>query len=281
MCVLLLAARDFDKQILVSTGIGLTPALSVIEAHKESRTIFLVWSTREAEMVEFFLENYHYLDHRHGFNYIFYTGTRPLNATLLESLPRNVKITNSRPDLDVLIPDIIHASECSDVKSQDDFQTCSKCQVIQDLLDNASLLSASSLSDDMKLQVLANMTKDAGYDFLELSSHLREAEIPCPFTSPMKRLSSRSSKVSPTPPTYNVLTDASASTVLKRIHHLAQVWKPTLHASRSIKKMEHKKSLLSRWGILYCGGSTQVKGALKDIANEYEIMGFHHETFAW
>ena len=36
-------AMLFDNQILVATGIGITPALSVIHAHKASRRVNLVW----------------------------------------------------------------------------------------------------------------------------------------------------------------------------------------------------------------------------------------------
>lgn len=64
-------ARFYDNQILVASGIGITPALSVIRAHKSSRNISLIWATRDANMLELFLEHL-YLDHK-GWNLIFYT----------------------------------------------------------------------------------------------------------------------------------------------------------------------------------------------------------------
>lgn len=64
-------ARFYDNQILVASGIGITPALSVIRAHKESRSISLIWAIRDPSMLEFFLEHL-YLDHD-GWNLIFYT----------------------------------------------------------------------------------------------------------------------------------------------------------------------------------------------------------------
>lgn len=267
--------------ILVSTGIGLTPALSVIEQHKESRTIFLVWSTKDASMVEFFIQNYHYLDHEHGFNFIFYTGTQPLNLTMLEGLPSNVKIIQSRPNLDALIPDIIHANECSGEKSQDNFQSCYKCQAIHDILEKTKEFDTETTSrtDKEKLQELVLVAKDAGYEFSELSSHLQDAGIPCPFTVPKTEKGSRS-RVSPNLPQYEMMSDVHAYIVLKRACFLAAIWNPTVHAARSVKNLEHKSSLLSRWGVMYCGGSTQVKRKLKKITSEYEI-DLHYESFAW
>jgi len=287
-------ARDFDNQILVATGIGITPALSVIEAHKDSRTIFLVWSTRDASMIEFFLEHYYYLDHKLGFNFIFYTGKKKLNTALLEGLPPNVKITHFRPNLDALIPDIIHANECSGMKPQDNFQSCRKCQVIHDILEKTKeydeMPNASSRSDEEKFHELVAMAKDARYDFSDLSSHLQDAAIPCAFTAPRTEKGSRRSRISPNLrvaarvpnnlPQYELMSDANASIVLKRICHLAHIWGPTFHAARSIKKMEHRSSILSRWGIMYCGASSQVKGSLKKLSKEYEI-DLHYESFAW
>lgn len=40
-------ALDFDNTICVASGIGITPALSVIRAHRESRRINLIWTCRD------------------------------------------------------------------------------------------------------------------------------------------------------------------------------------------------------------------------------------------
>lgn len=275
------SAREFDNQILVSTGIGITPALSVIEAHKESRTIFLVWATRDPTLVEFFLRNYHYLDHKFGFNYIYYTGKTPLDPTLLEGLASNVKLIYSRPNLESIIPNIIHASESSDTKSKDAFQKCSKCEVIQRLMKKSKefdvITEVSPLSDEEKLEELTAIAEDSGHDISELSSHFQDAAIACPFTPPTtKKATRRGSRVAPMP----LPPDAvDPSMTLKRIRKYADTWRPTLHASRSIKKMEHKASLLSRWGVMYCGKGT-LKSTLKKISKEYEI-DLHYESFSW
>ena len=40
-------ALAFDNTICVATGIGITPALSVIRAHRDSRRINLIWACRD------------------------------------------------------------------------------------------------------------------------------------------------------------------------------------------------------------------------------------------
>lgn len=283
------AARDFDKQILVSTGVGITASLSAIEAYKESRTIFLVWSTRDASLVEFFLENYHYLDHKYGFNFIYYTGQTPLNPTLLEGLAPNTRIIYSRPNLNVIIPNIIHTSEYSDTNSQYS-QSCPKCQMIHSLLQKSRELDLEAHggyqhSDEEKLEELMSIARNDEYDISDLSDHFQDAVIASPFTIPKpKLLLSRSSIV----PEEDVLDDGStimpnaSSLLFKRIRKYADTWGPTLHSSRSVKMMNHnnKTNLLSRWCVMYCGGSDQVKGSLKRISKEFGI-DLHYESFAW
>ncbi|KAL3816921.1 hypothetical protein ACHAXA_009116 [Cyclostephanos tholiformis] len=43
---------SYDNQILVASGVGITPALAAISAFKSSRRINLIWAVRDAEMLE-------------------------------------------------------------------------------------------------------------------------------------------------------------------------------------------------------------------------------------
>ncbi|KAL7532054.1 hypothetical protein ACHAWF_003998 [Thalassiosira exigua] len=274
-------ARNFDNLILTSTGIGITPALSVIEAHKKSRTIFVIWATRDSSLIEFFLENYHYLDHENGFVFIHYTGDAPLDPALLEGLASNVKVLYSRPNLEAVIPNIIHASESSGMKSQQQFEACSKCQVISNLLERSKEFDTEiyPYSDETKLQDLTAMSREAGYDLSELSDHFRDAAIACPFAAAAGAKEGSRARVAPQlPSTECAISSENAPVVFKRIRHYANAWGPTLHATRSIKKMDHRS--ISRWGMMYCGGASEVKGTLKKISKEFGI-DLHHESFAW
>ena len=43
---------NYDNQILVASGIGITPALSAINAFKLIRRVNLIWAVRDANMLE-------------------------------------------------------------------------------------------------------------------------------------------------------------------------------------------------------------------------------------
>ena len=105
------AAEDFDNHILVASGIGITPALSVIQAHKDSRRINLIWAVRYPSMLEFFLDHL-YLCHD-GWNIIYYSGKAPLNPALEDLTWSNVRVIKGRPDLETVIVNIVYGIESS------------------------------------------------------------------------------------------------------------------------------------------------------------------------
>ena len=102
-------AEQYDNQVLVASGIGITPALSVIRAHKNTRKINLIWSVRDRHLLEFFLRHL-YLDHT-GWNLIFYTGKDPLPPDAEIFTNSNLSIILGRPRLKQLIPSIIYGIE--------------------------------------------------------------------------------------------------------------------------------------------------------------------------
>ena len=71
-------ADAYDNQILVASGIGITPALSIIRCHKDFRRTNLIWAVRDVSMLEFFLEKM-YLDHDR-WNLIFYKWKGPVES---------------------------------------------------------------------------------------------------------------------------------------------------------------------------------------------------------
>ena len=50
-------ATAFDNLVLVASGIGITPALRIVEFAKATRRCNLMWMTRDASMVEFYLSS--------------------------------------------------------------------------------------------------------------------------------------------------------------------------------------------------------------------------------
>jgi len=101
-------ATDFDNLVLVASGIGITPALQIIEHHKATRRVNLIWMTRDASMIEFFLSSVEFDDD--AYTTIYYTGKRKLCIDALD-LPPTVLVFEKRPNLETAIRGVIHAIE--------------------------------------------------------------------------------------------------------------------------------------------------------------------------
>ena len=174
-------AKFFDNQILVASGIGITPALSVIQsnAQKQSRRINLIWITRDPHMLEFYIE--HFVVDNTGWSLIFYTGSEPLNPVISElNKSSGVEILTGRPDLITLIPSIIHSIESEEIALDED-PDCRKCEVIKVLLSRLLELDALkgrmyALGDDGKLSALRSLADDLGYQLSDLFRHILECD---------------------------------------------------------------------------------------------------------
>ena len=300
----------FDNQILVASGIGITPALSVIRAHKDSRRINLIWACSDPAMLEFFLEHL-YLDHE-GWNLIFYTGDSPLNPAI-EELNTNVKVMKCRPSLPHVIANIIHGIESETVLPEDSIP-CDKCQVIRVLLGKLAELDESDKTEDEKVKDLTRFAHNLGYQFGDLFNHLEgndgvaEPETRDAFesllTSKSGQRSATSSEIEDdTNHLHALLTtirrfgirhssmsiknflmdkDEVLNTSRRRSSILVTAcrpWEKNDMAAKYVKGLS-KRRVLSTWGILYCGGSPAVEKELKEISKEYQIK-LNSESFAW
>merc|ERR1712048_1048238 len=72
-------AADFDNLILVASGIGITPALAVMHTLQAERRVNLVWTCRDASLVEFYLNTAKFDDN--AWTLVFYTGKQKLSIT--------------------------------------------------------------------------------------------------------------------------------------------------------------------------------------------------------
>lgn len=158
-------AETYDNQILVASGIGITPALSVIQAHRESRRVNLIWMVRDAAMLEFFLEHL-YLDHD-GWNLLFYTGARALVPSL-EELNTNVRVIKGRPNLKAVIPNIVYGIESRE--GLPETYTPSEMAKMRVLLSDRmrELDEIGELTNKEKLAELVAFAKSHGFLFTEL-----------------------------------------------------------------------------------------------------------------
>jgi len=99
-------AIDFDNIITLATGIGITPALAVMNLYKGTRRVNLVWMCRDPSFVEFFISTVEFPED--SFVMIYYTGKKDL---VLDDLPFNVFLFRGRPKLDRVISGIVHSIE--------------------------------------------------------------------------------------------------------------------------------------------------------------------------
>jgi ferredoxin-NADP reductase len=67
-------ALNYDNVVLVASGVGITPALGIINTHKSTKRVNLIWSCREPSLVEFYLENTRFDEE--AWTLIYYTGKR-------------------------------------------------------------------------------------------------------------------------------------------------------------------------------------------------------------
>jgi hypothetical protein len=98
-------AMDSENLVAVASGIGVTPAISLIKQYSStSRRLNLIWICRDAGLVEHFLQNVEFGSD--GYTLIYYTG-RDRSLILKDDLPPNVFIFTGRPNLERTISGII------------------------------------------------------------------------------------------------------------------------------------------------------------------------------
>ena len=281
-------AEAYDNQILVASGIGITPALSVIRAHKDSRRINLIWAVRDHHLLEFFLKHL-YLDHQGkdpmfpcvlcllgksilsgtsleslsctpGWNLIFYTGKEKLRSADMDVFTNtNVRIIEGRPNLKQVIPAIIYGVE-SGLGLPERYHPEVRTVASEMLLDR---LRASS--DDGKTESTENLACYAS----ELGFQLAPEAI-----ARERRLSSDLELGAP----QRSRRRLSAS-IMGHLEIGFRPWEEHPDAHEYVKNLD-KHLVLPTWGLLYCGGAKQVEADLKKIADEYQL-GIHIESFAW
>ena len=102
------AASNFDNLICVASGIGITPAISIVTSFAQTRRVNLVWACRDPDLIEHYLRH---ICHDSAWTFIFYTGKRSLNLNdgdigWLKGRP-TLKILQGRPDLEDLVCSIV------------------------------------------------------------------------------------------------------------------------------------------------------------------------------
>jgi len=155
-------AVDYDHLILVATGIGITPALATLNSYKSERQVNLIWSCRDASLVDFFLNNTVFDDD--GLTIIYYTGKTPLQVP--ENKPDNLFIIRKRPDLTAVIPRVIDTVEAqlsvSDLSNVEDVGEAELALVtpVEKLIQEASETSVERFDLCVLSCLINNMSLD-------------------------------------------------------------------------------------------------------------------------
>lgn len=256
--ILLSAKKTLTLPPYFRTGIGITPALSVIRAHKDSRRINLIWAVRDPHLLDFFLRHL-YLDHQ-GWNLIFYTGKEKLRKPNLDTKTNsNICIIESRPKLGEVIPNIIYGVE-SGLGIPENYTPNTKSIASEMLADRLiDMKSTSSTRLDARVQDIACYASELGF-------HLPTDEVSQDFDLFMS----------------NNPKHGRRRTSQKLMNHLAMGFRPweRQDGSQQYVKNLDPKLVLPTWGILYCGGAKMVLAELEKISDEY-ALGLHVESFAW
>ena len=99
-------AMDSENLIAVASGIGVTPALSLLKKYScTTRRMNMLWICRDGALVEHFLQS---LDVINGRLLIYYTGKRRLY--LNDDLPQDICLLKGRPDLEKALSAIIYST---------------------------------------------------------------------------------------------------------------------------------------------------------------------------
>ena len=135
-------ASAFDNLALVATGVGITPALAILHAFEQTRRVNIIWISRDASMVEFYLTTIDF--DTDAFTCVYYTGNRKLR---LGALPPNVLVFEGlRPDLELTLRTIIWGIETGNGLPEDMVETSEKVKRAGEAF--ASSLAADEASTD-------------------------------------------------------------------------------------------------------------------------------------
>ena len=296
-------AMDSENLVAVASGIGVTPAISLIKQYSStSRRLNLVWICRDAGLIEHFLQNVEFS--RDGYSLVYYTGDRQL--ILQEDMPPNVFIFTGRPNLTRTIAGIISSistgdglpEELGQVLSRTPAEVRSKLLLekalsiyTMDQLYEYTVNASNHYSGDLRPQVVASfdgvlstMRHLLGSDFdlvkLEITRHFNKID-----TEGDRQINRADFEAF-----FDLMltADQDDSMVnIKRGLERMSTCRDMFESSSDDKKSESadefgikSKFSAKNWNMLYCGGSQPVLDQLKDFKHKFGIA-LSVEKFDW
>ena len=159
----------YDNQILIASGIGITPALSALHSLSKTRRINIIWMVRCPHMLEFFLKWIKPADD--GWFLIFYTGKVDIDNKY-EQLKTNIKIVKKRPNLEDVITNIIFGIETTLGLPEKHVKT-TRAEILVSLKKKIKHLDDLGMTTTQKLMELMRHASRYGF---ELSPLIQEIE---------------------------------------------------------------------------------------------------------
>ena len=296
-------ATGYDNLICVASGIGITPSISSIINLAETRVVHLIWTCRDADLVEFYLHQTQFDDD--AWSFIFYTGKRQL---VLGDKPKNprVKVCLGRPNLEELIVALVDntnhgrpmprrllekAAEAEEkiynktptARIADALErgmvTYNPAEMFQMALDATEPVDGRSLPESASLDGFTSMVRtvcsfsgETGTDE-ELASYLKAADIDGSGTFEEDEIAHvvetlRKQAKEALIDEVQLDLEAQAPAQLQ--------WGTSLsHATRQVRK-----DMTDAWQIMYCGGAPPVVKTLQEVSEKYDIP-LKIESFAW
>lgn len=309
-------AIDYDNIVSVTSGIGITPALSLMSLYGKNRRINLVWVCRDSSLVEYILTSMvsSTLTSPSAFILIYYTGNLQLKVPDL--LPANVHVFSGRPNVEHVIVGLVYRLESGEMRIG---------EVVSDLEDLTKSASAATNSMNVVLRLLRlysvdeiyNAALDVSKDALiktnislsglhaaifELSNKtctdftgvdLLFAYLTKNSNGEIDR--SNFAQLISLLPRYNdsnLISDMQQPTTLvtgqpcarnaffRTTRALTELEQIQIDNAVDFVQRECSKSDLATWQMIYCGGSCSILSLLKSIRKEYDI-GLKIEEFDW
>lgn len=309
-------AAESDNQILVAGGIGITPAISVMRKHQETRRSNLIWACRDPHMLEFFCKHGEFS--RRGWNMIFYTGKQALHvgdsSQIQTANGALVHIVRARPNMADLIPNIIYSIESGEYVPEE-FISEVKADAIAQLQEKLDELDELSLSASQKMAELMNYSNDLGFLFTDLMAEIVQDDknpdlISNDSDGEEKKESNRATmlhKIQGYKSTARMTVRKSmaggavgrksgvrsrATMTWKAVEsgmdtwmddfetNMYKPWKEDSSEAREYVDSLDKERVLGTWGCLYCGGQGPLATALRKTTKQYGLA-CALESFKW
>lgn len=305
------SSLNFDSLILVASGIGITPCLGVINSCGSSRAVHLIWTCRDASLIEFFLRDMVFTSGNSVI--IYYTGSRPLAVG--RHLPQDVVVFNHRANFGNIFRHIVLGSEfgtgLDTLKDQQERGASSMTAFRSSVFGGEAAVPALAFGEIAKAMMklsradlLALVAEHLGlralsdgrmvaykpqeFQLKDLLSLLGEV-VESAENITQERLDTWEAAVSMAsngPVTavwaYRFVEKTSQEILLAwSKDHLTARGNDTFDKHEVFQKEVLDKSLISRrWQACYCGGSKQVCNNAKAACDELGMM-FRNEPLGW